>query len=158
MNQRDEPRTTERSGQLSVTLETPERTPEQQPIALADTRGHPPTIALTESPQDPRIVRAEEGWAYIATHHWKRVGCSDPGCTAKVKKGKAHCHRVHDPKAPMREVESIMRVRACTNPDCLNRHQNPKWVHYHQGPTQDADTGRLTSESRKTIFHFHLWT
>jgi len=100
-------------------------------------------MAQREWPQDPRIVRTEEGWAYLATHHWKRVECSDPECTAKVRMGKAHYHRVHDPKAPMREVELIMRVRACTNPDCLNCHQNSKWVHYHQGPTRDDDTRKI---------------
>jgi hypothetical protein len=96
-----------------------------------------------ESSQEPRIVRTEEGWAYLATHYWKRIECNDPGCAANVENGKVHYHRVYDRNAPMREKELILRVRACTSPDCLNRHQNTKWVHYHQGPIQDADTGNV---------------
>lgn len=53
-----------------------------------------------ESTLDPRIVRIEEGWAYFGTHYWKMVECKDLDCAAKVKEGKSHYHRVHDPSVP----------------------------------------------------------
>jgi hypothetical protein len=84
-----------------------------------------------------------EGWTYVGTHHWNRFECRDPDCAAIARKRKAHYHRVHDPNAPMSEEEMILRVRACTKPDCPNRHPNPECVHYHQGPIQDAHIGNV---------------
>jgi hypothetical protein len=51
-------------------------------------------MTLRETSQEPRMVRTEEGWTYLATHYWKRIECNDPGCAANVGKGKAHYHRV----------------------------------------------------------------
>jgi hypothetical protein len=101
------------------------------------------TMTPSEPSQDPRIVRTGEGWTYVGTHHWNRFECRDPDCAAIARKRKAHYHRVHDPNAPMSEEEMILRVRACTKPDCPNRHPNPECVHYHQGPIQDAHIGNV---------------